>query len=501
MTGRTVASIADARTPVAVGHGGLVGARQGDTLALFDLVSAQRRHVLGGTSAPVAAAFSPERSLVAVARQDGSIETWDTDTGQRVDVLAGTNAPADFLEFAGDGSTLLSGSLGGSIVAWDLRGDRRVVRQISRADPSIDAQGNGPDPDPSTDVQHSVPSPDGDSIARIREGPVPGQWLVQDVATGHLRDGVPTGIPVTTSHGWTPDGKHVVTVGEVPPVGVGDGTVRLWDPVTGELVAERALPFESPGGSIGWRPGGDTIFVGLMSNRGGVVELDADTLDVVGEPIRYDGHVVNVDLSPDGRLLAVSFLDFEPDRRVSVILVDYATREVVHTFDRVDATYGLEFNPDGSLLAAGGGDGLVTLIDPAARRRVGAPFEHTFVTNVAWSPDGDRLLSSSLDGTIDLWDVDRHSRIVQATPAGPESRRSPGSGTEEPRWLPSTSAVGCGPFPATPTSGSAAPATSPAETSRPQSGTSSYRTTPTAGSVPNLRRRTDVTCSVGMSHR
>jgi WD40 repeat protein len=41
------------------------------------------------------------------------------------------------------------------------------------------------------------------------------------------------------------------------------------------------------------------------------------------------------------------------------------------------------------------------------------------VTNVAWSPDGDRLLSSSLDGTIDLWDVDRHSRIVQVTAAGP----------------------------------------------------------------------------------
>ena len=101
--------------------------------------------------------------------------------------------------------------------------------------------------------------------------------------------------------------------------------------MTGELVAERALPFESPGGSVGWRPGGDTIFVGL--HPGGVVELDANTLDEVGEPIGYDDHVSNVDLSPDGRLLAVSFLDFDPDRRVSRVLVDYATREVLATFD------------------------------------------------------------------------------------------------------------------------------------------------------------------------
>ena len=41
------------------------------------------------------------------------------------------------------------------------------------------------------------------------------------------------------------------------------------------------------------------------------------------------------------------------------------------------------------------------------------------MNSVAWSPDGDRLLSTSLDGTIDLWDVDHHSRIVQVTPAGP----------------------------------------------------------------------------------
>ena len=202
-SGDVVASIADARTPVAVGPGGLwrpAGRHPGVVRPRVRGAPARPRR----TSAPVAVAFSPDGSLVAVARQDGSIETWDTGTGQRVDVLAGTNAPAELLEFAGEGSTLLSGSLGGSIVAWDLRGDRRVVRQISR-------------PDPSTDVQQNVPSPDGDSVAQRPRRVGPDQWLVQDVATGRLREAVPTGFPVTTWHGWTPDGRHVVTVGDAPP--------------------------------------------------------------------------------------------------------------------------------------------------------------------------------------------------------------------------------------------------------------------------------------------
>jgi hypothetical protein len=52
--------------------------------------------------------------------------------------------------------------------------------------------------------------------------------------------------------------------------------------------------------------------------------------------------------------------------------VDNETREVLATFDDVDAHSQLDFSPDGSLLVAGGTNGLATLIDGRAAHRRGA---------------------------------------------------------------------------------------------------------------------------------
>ena len=93
----------------------------------------------------------------------------------------------------------------------------------------------------------------------------------------------------------------------------------------------------------------------------------ASSLDV-GEPLRFDRYVSNVDVSPDERLLAVELYD-----PTALVLVDNETREVLATFDDVDAHVQLDFSPDGSLLAAGGTNGLVTLIDPVGQRIGGAP--------------------------------------------------------------------------------------------------------------------------------
>ncbi len=147
-------------------------------------------------------------------------------------------------------------------------------------------------------------------------------------------------------------------------VGLDDTMARLWDPATGEMVAEQALPFDSTSGSVGSRPGGTSVFVGL--HEGGVVELDATTLEIIGEPLEFDHYVNNVDISPDGRTLAVGLSDEE--RQInSVLLVDHDTGKVRTTLEGVDSSWRLYFSADGSTLAAGGANGLITLIDPGDR--------------------------------------------------------------------------------------------------------------------------------------
>ena len=81
------------------------------------------------------------------------------------------------------------------------------------------------------------------------------------------------------------------------------------------------------------------------------------------------------------------------------------------------ATYALAYSPDGTLLASGGNDRVVTLWDPATRQAL-ATFEgHTDdVNHIAFSPDGKLLLSTSEDQTLRLWDLD--SRQLRQTWTG-----------------------------------------------------------------------------------
>ena len=76
--------------------------------------------------------------------------------------------------------------------------------------------------------------------------------------------------------------------------------------------------------------------------------------------------------------------------------MDNETREVLATFDDVDAHSQLDFSPDGSLLVAGGTNGLVTLIDPVVQRTVGAPLRGVDGPVVSQSSSALRRTSSSV---------------------------------------------------------------------------------------------------------
>ncbi|KAG6421095.1 hypothetical protein SASPL_117644 [Salvia splendens] len=127
--------------------------------------------------------------------------------------------------------------------------------------------------------------------------------------------------------------------------------------------------------------------------------------------------VVSVAAHPSGRIAASASID-------SFIRVfDVATNNTIATLEAPPSeVWQLQFNPQGTTLAAaGGGSASVKLWDTAEWKLIATleaprpeglkPSERSgskkFALSVAWSPDGRQVASGAMDGTISVFDVPR----------------------------------------------------------------------------------------------
>ncbi len=154
---------------------------------------------------------------------------------------------------------------------------------------------------------------------------------------------------------FTPDGKALISVAD-------DKTIRLWDTGTGELL-------NTLRGQIGNGP---------------------------------EGKLYAAALSPDGTTLAVGGYMKDDEIR----LIDIQSGEQIGLLkEHCGRIAALAFSKDGRL-ASGSFDHTVRIWDVAARKKLAELTGHTDdVYGVAFSPDGDRLVSASHDRKLRLWDL------------------------------------------------------------------------------------------------
>ncbi|MFQ6170173.1 BTAD domain-containing putative transcriptional regulator [Oryzobacter sp. R7] len=367
------------RPPMAVSPDGrLVAVGVGaDVLVLDARTLAVRWRADSPSGAVLTLAFSPDGALLVGGSDAGAATVW-TVGGALREELAGPSRTVTGLGVSPDGRTLYTLAADGRLSAWDLGGDRRSVQLLVPPDEGV------------TDLVAEV-SPSGRAVAFV----VPEQGVrtrplrIVDLERGRTLEGA------VASRGdrivaWQPGEGGLLATHT-------DRRVQVWDWRRGVAVAERDVGAVA---AITWTPDGRRIVVG--GPDGTVHQVDAGTLLPVGARGRVDGDVLDLEPAGAERVLTLSS-SYSVDLYRVVDLTDGSTSTPQAPGLWVTA---LDVSPDGRLLALGSIEGDVGVAEAGTGDWVVEPRRvHTgAVLGVEFSADGSLLASSSADGRVRLWD-------------------------------------------------------------------------------------------------
>jgi WD40 repeat protein len=191
--------------------------------------------------------------------------------------------------------------------------------------------------------------------------------------------------------------------GSVLALGLIEEQITLWDVINGQPVFSFVPQEENRTKRMDFSTDGTLLAVGVID--GTVRVLDVASGEIVNV-LHYSGETDIHDLaySPNGKYLATG------GRLSAVILWDAASWEIVRTFRLADNLICMDFSPDGSILATGGGfDNEVRLWDVESGSLLHSLPHDDQISSIAFSPDGTMLAVGCFDGNIYLWGISTKS--------------------------------------------------------------------------------------------
>jgi WD40 repeat protein len=153
---------------------------------------------------------------------------------------------------------------------------------------------------------------------------------------------------------------------------------------------------------VEWSPDGEHVATGSIT---GVWLYDPDMPEAA--PQRFvgsEGDVLDVEFSRDSTMLASS--------GEQVSLWDVQTGERLRIIDTYAESVAI--NPSGTILATSGlADSMIHFWDVDTGEEIDTLEGHTEgIIHIAFSPIDNILISTSLDGSIRLWDIDQNTNMI-----------------------------------------------------------------------------------------
>lgn len=264
-------------------------------------------------------------------------------------------------------------------------------------------------------------SPDGQ---RLAVGGRDQSVKVWDLASGQELLSLKGHTGVISSVAFRPDGKQMASASRlrIGPTASRDrlltilsgseqGEIKVWDATTGKT------NFTIPG-----HTGGTTSVVYSPDGK----QLASAGLDKIvrlwdmatgKESLILRGHTLpltSVAFSPDGKHLASAGGDFlQSNERAEVKIWDLSTKQEPRSFAGPCWVEHLAFSPDGQRLVSCHRDGVLRLWSVATSQETLTLRGHTAQVNSArFSSDGRRLASASFDKTVRVWDANSGHEIL-----------------------------------------------------------------------------------------
>jgi WD40 repeat protein/serine/threonine protein kinase len=369
------------------------------TVKLWDARQPHEYRLLYGHRGPVdTVAFSPDRTRIASAGVDDAVRVFDAGALREIATLRGHAGSISSLAYSADGSWLASSGEDGTVRIWDAvtGAQRRVLSghttpiyciALARDRPLLVSAGAARERYPSFE-------------------PYRGELVIWNAATGtKIKELVPSALE-GDPRGYlsvvvTPDARTVVA-------SCGDGTIRIWDVESGKT---RQVPGEGEGRS--WRlalsPDAARFAAACEDKNIRIRELATGRLLAT-----LRGHTApprGVTFAPDGRRLASVIAGHGTNTlllRGELKLWDLTTAQEILTLrDRPVCAFDIAFSPDGRRLVTAHSDAILTLwdgaeptsgmaLDRAARSLVGQLFDQPRRPGLA---EVERTLTA--DKTID----------------------------------------------------------------------------------------------------